>query len=52
MSVWRWHLLVMQWILIGQIDGNHLGIPSSMMGINRVCPHLLIGVDWAQGQSR
>ena len=32
----------------GQIDGNQPGIPGSMMGIDRVCPHHLIGVDWAQ----
>ena len=44
--------LVMQWIQIGWIDGNRPGIPGSMMGIDRVHPHHLIGVDWAQGQSR
>ena len=44
--------LVVRWIPIGQIDGNRLGILGSMMGIDRVCPHHLIGVDWAQGQSR
>ena len=43
--------LVMQWIPIGQIDGNRPGNPGSMMGISRVCPHHLIGVDWAQDQS-
>ena len=43
--------LVMQWIPIGQIDGNQPGNPGSMMGIDRVHPHHLIGVDWAQDQS-
>ena len=52
MSVRQWHFLVMRWILIGWIDGNRPGILGSMMGINRVPPHHLIGVDWAQGQSR
>ena len=44
--------LVMRLIRIGQIDGNQPGIPGSMMGTDRVCPHHLIGVDWAQNQSR
>ena len=33
---------------IGQIDGIRQGDPGPMMGIDRVCPHHLIGVDWAQ----
>ena len=44
--------LVVRLIRIGRIDGIQLGIPGSMMGTNRVCPHHLIGVDWAQNQSR
>ena len=28
------------------------GDRGPMMGIDRVCPHHLIGVDWAQNQSR
>ena len=44
--------LVVQLIRIGQIDGIQLGIPGSMMGTDRVCLHHLIGVDWAQNQSR
>ena len=32
-------------------DGIQLGDPGSMMGIDRVHPHHLIGVDWAQNQS-
>ena len=44
--------LVVRLIRIGQIDGNRLGILGSMMGTDRVCPHHLIGVDWAQNQSR
>ena len=44
--------LVMQLTWIGQIDGNQPGIPGSMMGTDRVRPHHLIGVDWAQNQSR
>ena len=44
--------LVMRLIQIGWIDGNRPGIPGSMMGTDRVCPHHLIGVDWAQNQSR
>ena len=35
----------------GRIDGNRPGILGSMMGTDRVCPHHLIGVDWAQNQS-
>ena len=33
-------------------DGIQLGDLGPMMGIDRVCPHHLIGVDWAQNQSR
>ena len=44
--------LVMQLIRIGRIDVNRLGILGSVMGTDRVCPHHLIGVDWAQNQSR
>ena len=40
--------LVMQLIWIGQIDGIQPGIPGSVMGTDRVHPHHLIGVDWAQ----
>ena len=36
---------------INMIDGIRLGIPGSMMGTDRVRPHHLIGVDWAQSQS-
>ena len=32
-------------------DGIQLRDPSPMMGIDRVHPHQLIGVDWAQNQS-
>ena len=32
-------------------DGIRLGDLGPMMGIDRVCPHHLIGVDWAQNQS-
>ena len=42
---------VVRLIWIGQIDGIQPGIPGSMMGTDRVCPHHLIGVDWAQNQS-
>ena len=35
-----------------QIDGIRPGIPGSMMETDRVCPHHLVGVDWAQNQSR
>ena len=45
-------VLVMQLIQIGRIDGNRPGILGSMMGTDRVHPHHLIGVDWAQNQSR
>ena len=38
-------------IQIGRIDGIRPGILGSMMGTDRVCPHHLIGVDWAQNQS-
>ena len=44
--------LVVQLIWIGRMDGIRLGIPGSVMGTNRVCPYHLIGVDWAQNQSR
>ena len=44
--------LVMQLIQIGRIDVNRLGIPGSVMGTDRVRPHHLIGVDWAQNLSR
>ena len=44
--------LVVRLIRIGWIDGNQPGIPGSMMGTDRVRPHHLIGVDWAQNQSR
>ena len=44
--------LVVQLIWIGQMDGIQPGIPGSMMGTDRVCPHHLIGVEWAQNQSR
>ena len=44
--------LVMQLIWIGWIDGIQPRIPGSVMGTNRVCPHHLIVVDWAQNQSR
>ena len=43
--------LVVRLIWIGRIDGIRLGIPGSMMGTDRVCPHHMIGVDWAQNQS-
>ena len=33
-------------------DGIQPGDPGPMMGIDRVQPHHLIGVDWAQNQSR
>ena len=44
--------LVVRLIRIGRIDVNRPGIPGSVMGIDRVRPHHLIGVDWAQNQSR
>ena len=44
--------LVVRLIRIGRIDGIQPGIPGSMMGNDSVCPHHLIGVDWAQNQSR
>ena len=44
--------LVMRLIWIGRIDGIRPGIPGSVIGTNRVRPHYLIGVDWAQNQSR
>ena len=36
---------------IGRIDGIRPGIPGSVIGTDRVRPHHLIGVDWAQNQS-
>ena len=44
--------LVMRLIWIGRIDEIRPGIPGSVMGTDRVCPHHLIGVDWVQNQSR
>ena len=44
--------LVVQLIQIGRIDVNRLAILGSVMGTDRVHPHHLIGVDWAQNQSR
>ena len=44
--------LVMRLILIGRLDGIRPGILGSVMGTDRVYPHHLIGVDWAQNQSR
>ena len=44
--------LVVRLIRIGLIDGIRPGIPGSVMGTDRVCPHHLIEVDWAQNQSR
>ena len=44
--------LVMRLIQIGQIDVIRPGIPGSVMGTDRVHPHHLIGMDWAQNQSR
>ena len=44
--------LVVRLIWIGWIDGIRLGIPGSVMGTDRVRPHHLIGMDWAQNQSR
>ena len=44
--------LVVRLRRIGRIDGIRPGIPGSVMGTDRVCPHHLIGVDWAQNQSR
>ena len=44
--------LVVRLIWIDRIDGIRLGIPGSVMETDRVCPHHLIGVDWAQNQSR
>ena len=43
-------VLVMQLISIGQIDRIQPGIPGSVMGTDRVHPHHLIGVDWAQNR--
>ena len=43
---------VVRLIWIGRIDGIRPGIPGSVMGADRVRPHHLIGVDWAQNQSR
>ena len=44
--------LVVRLIRIGRIDGIRLGIPGSVIGTDRVHPHHLIGVDWAQNQSK
>ena len=33
-------------------DGIRPGDPGPMMGIDRVQPHHLIGMDWAQNHSR
>ena len=44
--------LVVRLIRIGRIDGIRPGILGSVMGTDRVRPHHLIGVDWAQNQSR
>ena len=44
--------LVMRLIRIGWINGIRPGIPGSVIGIDRVHPYHLIGVDWAQNQSR
>ena len=44
--------LVMRLIRIGRIDVIQPGIPGSVIGTDRVCPHHLIGMDWAQNQSR
>ena len=44
--------LVVRLIQIGWIDGIRPGIPGSVMGTDRVRHHHLIGVDWAQNQSR
>ena len=44
--------LVMQLIRIGRIDGIRPGILGSVIGTDRVRPHHLIGVDWAQNQSK
>ena len=43
--------LVVRLIRIGRIDGIRPGIPGSVIGTDRVRPHHLIGVDWAQNQS-
>ena len=51
MCVPRWRFLVVQLIRIGRIDGIRPGIPGSVIGTDRVRPHHLIGVDWAQSQS-
>ena len=42
------HVIDIDWLN----DGNQLGDLGPMMGIERVQPHHLIGVDWAQNQSR
>ena len=44
--------LVVRLIRIGRIDGIRPGIPGSVIGTDRVRPHHLIGVDWAQNQSK
>ena len=42
------HVIETNWLN----DEIRLGDPGPMMGIDRVQPHHLIGVDWAQSQSR
>ena len=44
--------LVVRLIRIGRIDVNRPIIPGSVMGTDRVRPRHLIGMDWAQNQSR
>ena len=44
--------LVVQLIRIGRIDGIRPEILGSVIRTNRVRPHHLIGMDWAQNQSR
>ena len=44
--------LVVRLIRIGRIDGIRPRIPGSVIGTDRVRPHHLIGVDWAQNQSK
>ena len=44
--------LVVRLIWIGRIDGIRPGIPGSVIGTDRVRPHHLIEVDWAQNQSK
>ena len=42
------HMIEIDW----SNDGIRLIYPGPMMGIDRVQPHHLIGMDWAQNQSR